>query len=1284
MKKYKLINNTLGWLIFVIAAATYLLTIEPTASFWDCPEFIAQGFKTEIGHPPGNPIFILAANFASKFAGGDVMAVAKCVNAMSAIFSALTILLLFWSITHLVKKLVVKDGTEDHMSLAQYLVIMGSGICGALVYTWSDTFWFSAVEAEVYAFSSFCTALVFWLILKWENRADEPQSDRWIILIAYVIGVSLGVHLLNLLCIPAIALVFYYRQCRAQGKNSSVKGSLLTLLVSFVVLGLILYGLKPGFVKWGQLFDLFCVNTLHMPFNTGALLYSIVLLALLGLSLFALYRNNSDVLIKVTFALAMLFSGIFFLGGNVLALLFMMVLLCVYLFSFCKKVPVRILTNITLSVLVIFIGFSSYALILIRSSQNTPLDENSPNNTFALAKYLSREQYGDTPLLKGRTVYSDVLYTPDGTAAMKEGDDQYAPEVKTAPGQPDRYRNLGPKKSYHYVPEQDMWFPRIYDDRHLNEYVEWLGMRGEQVEASSRVDSNGDIIEGSKEMKMKPTMMENLRFFVSYQLNYMYWRYFMWNFAGRQNDIQGMGEITHGNWISGIPLIDNKRLGDQSLLPDDLGKGNKGHNVFYMLPLLMGLLGLLWQAFRGRRGIEQFWVVFFLFFMTGIAIVLYLNQAPSQPRERDYAYAGSFYAYSIWVGMGVAALWYFALWVLKLLGVKKKASDEETKLAGQTVAKTEGKPTANKPKPKKTQTIISAVVGAIVIVVMLNVLSDYGYLIQIVGSALPCAAALALTNAIIGDNNKKTDTDLASSQASNTEHDGAATAVAAVAALIGILVPLQMVSQTWDDHDRSGRYAARDFGRNYLSSVAPNGIIFCNGDNDTFPLWYLQEVEGYRTDVRAVNLSYLATDWYISQMKRAAYESAPLPMLASDTTFAYDRRVMNYIWQPDMTPTEALTSLAELYKPESKIPTSQDDNLYELRYPNMYIPVNADQAIKAGVVKPEQRNLISDSISMDLQRVGKGFTSSQVMSLDIIASSIAEGWGRPCYFAMTVPDNLYLGLDPYLRLTGLAYQVTPLALRGRDDIRVSTDIMYDNVMTQFKWGGLDSAKAEDIYLDETISRMVTTTRSAMLDLAGSLMDQGILAKQDKYPVPEGLTVEKYVADRYSKARKVLDLMMEKLPTDICPFAVQMGEQAAQYYYRLGGASGDSTCIEKSKKILESEILRYGQYVRYYQSLSQPQYSSLTRTDKYIDQQYLLNLLADYGEYFGDDAYVKEIVPKLQDIGVNLERQLQFQNAYEESIRQQQQARIQAQQQAMQQAAEGGEEASAELQGMFAN
>ena len=1186
MKKYKLINNTLGWLIFLVAAATYLLTIEPTASFWDCPEFIAQGFKTEIGHPPGNPIFILAANFASKFAGGDVMAVAKCINAMSAIFSALTILLLFWSITHLVKKLVVKDGEEDNMTLAQYLVVMGSGICGALAYAWSDTFWFSAVEAEVYAFSSFCTALVFWLILKWENRAHEPGSDRWIILIAYVIGISLGVHLLNLLCIPAIALVFYYRQCRSQGKDSTLKGSLLTLLISFVVVGLILYGLEPGFVKWSQRFDLSCVNKLGLPFNTGVLLYAIILLAVLGLALFALYSNVRDILIKITFALAMLLSGIFFIGDSWIIPLLLIVALCVYLFKFCKRVPVRIFTNIVLSVLVIFIGFSSYALILIRSSQNTPLDENSPNNTYALAKYLSREQYGETPLLYGRTLYSDAVYQDDGNGTpkpiMDEGPTQYAPEVKTKPGQRDHYKDLGPKKDYVYTPELNMVFPRIHDERHADQYIEWLGMRGEQVQTTTILDVDGNVIENAKEYKIKPTMMENLRFFFDYQLNYMYWRYFMWNFSGRQNDIQGMGEITHGNWITGIPVIDNARLGDQSLLPDDKGKGNKGHNVFYMLPLLMGLIGLLWQAFRGRRGIEQFWVVFFLFFMTGIAIVLYLNQTPSQPRERDYAYAGSFYAYSIWIGMGVAALWSFVMWLLKKIGLKEST---QTAIALGVYALTLISTVAFFTYMFFGEAIIPGRVTKKIIAVIL-------------------ISLVCLTVDAVIKQKKKNDT-------SKTNGGVASTAVACVAALIGLLVPLQMVSQTWDDHDRSGRYAARDFGRNYLSSVAPNGIIFCNGDNDTFPLWYLQEVEGYRTDVRAVNLSYLATDWYISQMRRAAYESAPLPMQASDTTFAYDKHVFNYFYQPDLTPTEALEALKVLYYSDESWEPQRE--VYMMKYPRLLIPVDADQAIKAGVAKPEQREMMDDSIRLDLQRLGGGINSSQLMSLDIIASSIAEGWNRPCYFDMTVPDSYYLGLDPFLRLTGLAYQVTPLKPTGRDDRRVSTDIMYDNVMNNFKWGGLDTAKPGDIYLDETIRRMVTTMRSAMLDLSVALCDEGIRANDGKQPIPEGMTAEEYVKDRFEKARKVLDLMMEKLPTETCPFTVQMGEQVAQAYHRLGEASDDTTCIEKSKKLLESEILRYGQYVRFYQSLSAPQYARLTREDKYIDQQYLLDLLGDYGD-----------------------------------------------------------------------
>ena len=831
MKKYKLINNTLGWLMFLVAAVTYLLTIEPTASFWDCPEFIAQGFKSEIGHPPGNPIFILVARFATLFAGGDVTLVSKCVNAMSALLSAATILLLFWTITHLVKKLLIENGKEDQMTLAQYLIIMGSGVCGALAYTWSDTFWFSAVEAEVYAFSSFCTALVFWLILKWEDQADEPGSDRWLILIAYIVGVSLGVHLLNLLCIPAIALVFYYRKFQ----NTNAKGSLITLAVSFVIIVLVLYGLEPGFVKMGQNFDLLAVNTLGMSFNMGVLIYAILFVAVLAWNIYEFYTRRSELRMKVSFMLAVLLSGMLLIGEGwkgILVDLAMLAGLVWYLFFSRKKLPVRILSNISLSILVIFIGFSSYALILIRSNANTPLDENSPNNTFALAKYLSREQYGETPLLYGRTFNSGVVYRVGGNGTMKplvdEGSMQYAQQVKTSPDEPDHYVEMGPKQNYRYSPEQNMLFPRIHSEAHAQQYAEWLGDFGTQVNATVAVDDNGDVLQS--EAAIKPTMLDNLRWFIGYQLNYMYWRYFMWNFAGRQNDIQGMGEITQGNWISGIPFIDNPRLGDQSLLPDDYGKGNKGHNVFFLLPLLLGIVGLLWQAYRGKRGIEQFWVVFFLFFMTGIAIVLYLNQTPNQPRERDYAYAGSFYAYAIWIGIGVAGLWRM---VLALMAKKDKKSGEREELG----------------------------------------------------------------------------------------HTSKGLAMAGVAALIGLAVPLQMVSQTWDDHDRSGRYAARDFGMNYLSSVDQNGIIFTNGDNDTFPLWYLQEVEGYRTDVRVVNLSYLSTDWYIAQMKRAAYDSKPLPMQATNLTYAYDNRQYNYLISDEIDTTVAVPvskCIEQVYGPDHK------------------------------------------------------------------------------------------------------------------------------------------------------------------------------------------------------------------------------------------------------------------------------------------------------------------------------------------------------------------------------
>ncbi len=835
MNRYKVINNSLGWLVFVVAAVTYLLTIEPTASFWDCGEYIAQGAKLDVGHPPGNPIFMLAARFVINFAP-DTSYYAMAVNSMSALLSAATILLLFWTITHLVKRLVIKED-EPELSVAKMMVIFGSGLVGALAYTWSDTFWFSAVEGEVYAFSSFCTALVFWLILKWESKCDSVTSDRYLIIIAYVLGISIAVHLLNLLCIPAIVLVFYYRKY----KNPTLKGSLISLGVSFLIIASILYGLVPGFIEVAQYTELLFVNLFGFGFNSGVIAYAILNLVLFGWAIFELHTQRSALRIKLSFLLSVLSSGMLFIGDGLAIGFVLFAVLAGYLFYFCKRVPVRVLNVAIISMFVIFVGYSSYAVILIRSNANPPMDQNSPDNVFALGSYLNREQYGQRPLIYGQTMYSSVVYQDNSKGAavpvVDRGKALYAKDVES---ESDKYKLIGYNEDYKLAPELDMLFPRMYSSAHIRQYVDWTGMKGKQVQVTSVLDANGNIRETAT--KIKPTFLENMRFFIDYQVNYMYWRYFMWNFAGRQNDLQGNGEITKGNWISGIPFIDTMRLGDQSLLPSDYGDGNKGHNNFYMLPLILGIIGLLWQAYAGKRGIEQFWVIFFLFFMTGLAIVIYLNQVPSQPRERDYAFAGSFYAFAIWIGMGVAGLWA----MLVKWSSKRSKSDQS--------------------------------------------------------------------------NNKL---------------------YAIIASAIGILIPIQMVSQTWDDHDRSDRYAARDFGMNYLSSVDKDGIIFTNGDNDTFPLWYAQEVEGFRTDVRVVNLSYLTTDWYIDQMRFPVYDSKAIPMMADKSTFAYTERQVSYFINPDtVTPTPVLESLKQLY--------SKDDyknnawNLTDLRNINMYVPVDAD------------------------------------------------------------------------------------------------------------------------------------------------------------------------------------------------------------------------------------------------------------------------------------------------------------------------------------------------------
>ena len=1163
---FKRWNNITGWAVFAVSTLVYLLTMEPSSSLWDCGEFIATSYKLEVGHPPGAPLFMMLARLATMLAPSQHY-VPIMVNAMNAVASGFCILFLFWTITHLARRIVTRGGEE--MSSRTAVAVLGAGAVGALAFAFTDTFWFSAVEGEVYAFSSFCTALVFWLILKWENRADQPHSDRYLVLIAYVIGISIAVHLLNLLCIPAIVLVVYYRKW----KNTSAKGSLLALLVSCAIVALILYGLVPGFIEIAQYFELFCVNVLGWSFNMGTLAYTVIFVGVFCWAIRELYAQRSAARIRISFLLAITLSGMLFIGDSLWLAVLLTAGLAAWLFM-CRKLPVRILNLVAISTLVIFVGYSSYALLLIRSSAHTPMNQNAPDNLFSLASYLNREQYGDRPLFYGATLNSSPVYEVSGqqtNPVTKEGPALYAKKVKENPDEPDAYIMTGHKKSYEMTPELNMLFPRIYssDPSHKQAYADWIGFRGKPVNATIYVDKEGNPIQQT--MQLKPTMGENLDFFLVYQLNHMYWRYFMWNFAGRQNDLQGNGEVNRGNWISGIPLIDNARLGDQSLLPAAEGRDNKGHNVFYMLPLLLGIIGIGWQAFVSKRGIEQFWVVFFLFFMTGIAIVLYLNQTPGQPRERDYAFAGSFYAFAIWVGMGVAGIW--RLIMLALRNKKQaKADDEEPGIY----------PAEELPGKLRSRSL----------------------------------------------------------------------AAASVAALIGLLVPLQMVSQTWDDHDRSGRYTTRDFGNNYLQSLDENAIIFTNGDNDTFPLWYAQEVEGTRTDVKVVNLSYLTTDWYVDQVRRPSYEAPGIDMQAKPTDYAYDRLQYAYFLDNDTTPVDALASLRQIYSPEAR---QNSWGLPIVKHPNMYVPVDTAALVAAGRITSQEALAADDVIPVNLlsdpHAPGeRGMTLSKTIALDMIATSAANGWNRPVYFAMTVPERYYMSLSPYLRNNGLAYEVGPVR-NSSDDPGVNTDKMYRNVTERWAWGGLDKLKdSDDIYLDETVRRMVTTHRTAMLDLVTALINEGIQAERTfdrdsaMLNALQSGELKRITTDSYQRARTVLDLMREKLPVEVMPYAVQVGKQAGDLYLNLGELTGNKADTEKGLQIIRDEIMRYADNLVYYQSLSPWQYSTLPYSDRYVDQRYFLDLIQSYLYGGGDvETLEKEITAK----GVDLERQFRFNSSQKE-------------------------------------
>ncbi len=1036
MRKFKLYNRILGWLIFAIAAFTYLSTIEPTASLWDCGEFIATSYKFEIGHPPGAPLFMMLQKLFSLLAGSDVTKVAMMMNAFSALASAFTILLLFWSITHIARRMLLASSDREDLTTGQMIAVLASGVVGALAYTWSDTFWFSAVEAEVYATSSLFTALVFWLALKWEEHADDPKSWRYILLIAYLMGLSIGVHLLNLLVIPAIGLVIYFRLFKP-----TVKGFFIALAISFGVLGLVLYGVVQKSISFSSIFELFFVNTLHLPYNSGLIFYIILLFGLLIGLAYYFYKKQK------------------------------------YLWH-----------NVFVAVVLMLFGYLSFALIPIRSAANPPIDENDPQDPFALLAYLNREQYGDRPLLYGQYYDAEVVGKEDRYTYVAI-DGKYVKTKRTNP-------------KYIYDPKRSTIFPRMYSNQpdHIQAYKTW----------------------GKVDPGKEPNFINNLRFFLSYQVGWMYFRYFMWNFAGRQNDIQGHGDVLHGNWISGIKFLDELRLGPQDNLPDKW-EHRRSRNVYYLLPLLLGLIGL----FYSYRNQEYFWTVMLFFLMTGLAIVVYLNQTPYQPRERDYAYAGSFYVFAIWIGLGVLAIYE---WLRK--GIKKD------------------------------------------------------------------------------------------------------TASAVVAFVLTIGVPVLMGFQNWDDHDRSHRYHTRDFAYDYLMSCAPNAILFTYGDNDTFPLWYMQEVEGVRTDVRVVNLSLLSTDWYIKQIRRKAYESDPAPMSIAQEKYIEGKRdyvpiyeqnqfliqekyeankdifaseyddihktLLNILVKSDLPKVDkqswqVLTDTAEFAKlPVLKVISfinalAQPENIKKFNIDGsaikqlkkradaflakvadafapvdavvafigsddqatkvqiqggdwldfcptkkLLIPVDKKKVVENGTVPPKYADSVVDKVTFTIPK--NYLLKNNLAVLDILANF---HWDRPIYFATSMGTENYLGLTPYFRLEGFAYRLVPYKADVPQGFMGSVigDSLYNKVMNVFRYGNIKDPKFNvSHYVERTVA--VMNIRGLFHRTAMALYEEG---KRDS-------------------AKAVLDKCLEVLPDNQIAFDYFM-LPIVQDYYNIGDTTtGDSVAM----------------------------------------------------------------------------------------------------------------------------
>ena len=1009
---FKLINRVTGWVTFVIASMTYILTAESTASLWDCGEFITTSVGLQVGHPPGAPLFMIISRLFAIFApSADTQA--YMINCMSAICSGLTILFLFWSITHLARKLIVKEGEE--MTMGQMFAILGASLIGSLTYTFTDTFWFSAVEGEVYAMSSLFTAVVFWAILKWENVAFERYANRWLILIAYLIGLSIGVHLLNLLAIPAIVFVYYFKKY-----TPTVRGFIKTGILSVFILGVVNFGIIPGVIKVAGWFELTFVNGMGAPFNTGVIIYVLLIIGAL-----------------------------------------------VWGIRYTLKKGMPVWNTILTCFMVILIGYSSYSMIVIRSLSDPPIDEGSPDNVFSLLSYINRDQYGDAPLLYGQYFNAPQVGT-------KEGEPIYYQNKETGV-----YEKIGNKTIYEYDKRFCGFFPRMYSDTRpnfANQYQAWAGR------------NNGPTYTVNGETITRPSFGNNMRYFFNYQLGHMYWRYFMWNFSGRQNDIQRYGDIMHGNWITGIKFLDELRLGNQDELPDNL-KNEKANNKYYMLPFLLGLLGMFYQYRKGKTGKQDFWVVMLLFIMTGIAIIVFLNQTPMEPRERDYAYAGSFYAYAIWIGLGVLSIWEF-------LNKKIKNID-------------------------------------------------------------PRVSAIAVTTVCL------------------------------------FAIPVNMAAQNWDDHNRHARYATTAHARNYLNSCAPNAILFTYGDNDTFPLWYVQEVEGVRRDVRVVNLSLLSGSWYIDQMKRKAYESSGVPISFTHEQYRDGKR--DYVLIRDQFKEGNLKDVMEFVA--SDLPqTKLQGYIKELDFiptRNVILPVDSAKVIANGTVKPQDADQIVKDLRLHLPM--QGLTKSQLMVLDILSTN---NWERPVYFGIGMGSDAYMGLEKYFQLEGAAYRVVPIETKEAefyDYGRIDSDILYDNIMNKFEWGNIKDPKVNiDFFHDQTIA--VMKYRNTFLRLAQKLYDEG----------------------KQAEAVAVLDKSLEEIPLYQVPADNSMLFYIPMYY-ELGET-------EKANHLLNELATNNYQMLKYANSL-EPKFANTPsiQQEERLSIEVIKQLLA-----FATQAGQKELAQELQD------------------------------------------------------